>query len=128
MDSRVTIPLTVVFTYRWYLASFFMSLKHPGQKNERSPLDELRIPDLLVEGVLFYMDCHLCYQTMSLATGRTTSASPTRPDGTCECRRRVTCPGRRLLRGVAGRMSPETVTVGSVPPARPGAVYGGRVE
>ncbi|GBP66487.1 hypothetical protein EVAR_85634_1 [Eumeta japonica] len=51
-----------------------------------------------------------------------------RPDGTCECRRRVTCP-MDDSRGVSlrHRMSPETV-IGSCSPARPGAVCGGRVE
>ncbi|GBP60384.1 hypothetical protein EVAR_98280_1 [Eumeta japonica] len=50
-----------------------------------------------------------------------------RPDGTCECRRRVTCAMDDAWRKSSRhRMSQETV--GSLPPARPEAVSGGRVE
>ncbi|GBP21273.1 hypothetical protein EVAR_11668_1 [Eumeta japonica] len=51
-----------------------------------------------------------------------------RPDGTCECRRRVTCAmDDAWWKSSRHRMSQETVT-GRFLPARPEAVSGGRVE
>ncbi|GBP97772.1 hypothetical protein EVAR_97632_1 [Eumeta japonica] len=52
-----------------------------------------------------------------------------RPDGTCECRRRVTCAmDDAWWKSSRHRMSQETVTGRFLPPARPEAVSGGRVE
>ncbi|GBP63583.1 hypothetical protein EVAR_97600_1 [Eumeta japonica] len=51
-----------------------------------------------------------------------------RPDGTCECRRRVTCAmDDAWWKSSRHRMSQETVT-GRLPSCRPEAVGGGRVE
>ncbi|GBP42720.1 hypothetical protein EVAR_23358_1 [Eumeta japonica] len=62
----------------------------------------------------------------SQMTSQTTLIVHRVPDGTCECRRRVTY-GRRLVKSSRHRMSQETV--GSVPfSCRPEAVSGGRVE
>ncbi|GBP48155.1 hypothetical protein EVAR_74660_1 [Eumeta japonica] len=52
-----------------------------------------------------------------------------RPDGTCECRRRVTCAmDDAWWKSSRHRMSQETVTGRFPSLARPEAVSGGRVE
>ncbi|GBP57226.1 hypothetical protein EVAR_82938_1 [Eumeta japonica] len=64
----------------------------------------------------------------SQMTSQTTLIASPRPDGTCECRRRVTCAmDDAWWKSSRHRMSQGTVT-GRFLPARPEAVSGGRVE